>query len=100
MSSYVKLSIAEYNALLDAARPPIPTPPSQRSALGVAVALVTAKVGSIPASVGEIAPGSDRDAVISSLVMIMAAMMRSTTSDHGADLLQALGLLGADEEQR
>ncbi|MGH3408120.1 MAG: hypothetical protein ACRDRJ_37315 [Streptosporangiaceae bacterium] len=100
MTGHVKLSIPEYNALLDAARPAVPVPPSQHSEFGVAVALVTARVGGIPATAREIAPTADRDAVITSLVTVVTAMMRSATSDHGADLLQALGLIGADEADR
>jgi hypothetical protein len=98
MSSYVKISTAEYTALLEAARPPVPAPPGQHSPLGAAVGLITAKLGGIPATAREIAPGTDPDAIISALVMLISAMMRSATLDHGADLLQALGLIGAGEE--
>jgi hypothetical protein len=98
MPSYVKISMAEYTALLEAARPPVPAPSSQRSALGAAVGLITARLGGIPATAREIAPGTDPDAIIGALVMIIAAMMRGATLDHGADLLQALGLIGADQE--
>jgi hypothetical protein len=101
MSNYVKISIAEYTALLEAARPPIPVPSSEHSALGAAVGLITAKLGGIPATAREIAPGTDPGAIIGALVMVIAAMMRSATLDHGSDLLQALGLIGAgDEGQR
>lgn len=100
-SSYVRLSLPEYHALLEAARPSIPAPPSRGSAFGTAVGLITARMGGIPTTVAELAPGVDRDAVIASLVMLLAAMMRAATPDHGADLLAALGLIGADgEDQR
>ena len=69
------------------------------SALSASVALLANHLDDTGATPADLTDGVHAEAVIRVLVLILASALNAATTDKGADLLRALGMLAATERK-